>query len=117
MVRMTLEKNPSTGRRIELFGPTAEFLVAPDDEDGDYVHVPPNEPHAWRNVSAEPVVSLIFTTPKMGRFFREVGRPVSAAGSPPTAEDLERFAAVSARYGYWNATPEGNAAVGITARF
>ena len=38
----------------------------------------------------------------MERFFREV------AGSTP-----EHFLAVSERYGYWNATPEESAAVGL----
>jgi hypothetical protein len=42
---------------------------------------------------------------------------VTGAPLPVTPEDLARFAAVSARYGYWNATPEDNAAVGIHLRF
>lgn len=36
---------------------------------------------------------------------------------PVTPEDLTRFAAISAKYGYWNATPEENAAVGIDLSF
>ena len=58
-------------------------------------------------------ISLIITTNRLGQFFRETGRPVTGAPLPVTPEDLARFAAVSARYGYWNATPEDNAAVGI----
>jgi quercetin dioxygenase-like cupin family protein len=87
---------------------------------GDYIHVPANAHHAWRNLSSEPIVSLITTTKRMGRFFQEVGRPVmtgAAAPQPVTPADLARFAAVSARYGYWNATPEENAAVGIPLSF
>jgi hypothetical protein len=42
---------------------------------------------------------------------------VAGTSQPVTAEDvahfLVRFATVSAKYGYWNATPEENAAVGI----
>jgi hypothetical protein len=54
----------------------------------------------------------------MARFFQEVGRPAAGKPQPPlTPEDLARFAAVSAKYGYWNATPEENAAVGIQIRF
>jgi hypothetical protein len=30
---------------------------------------------------------------------------------------LARFAAISAKYGYWNAAPEENAAVGIKLSF
>jgi hypothetical protein len=53
----------------------------------------------------------------MGCFFREIGRPFTAAPQPPTPDDLIHVAEVSARYGYWNATPEENAAVGIDLTF
>ena len=104
---MNLEKNPSTGKILELFGPTVEFLTSPQDtqsdfcilrgiipdgvyvplhshadtedffvisgeldclrkehEDhklvkastGDYIHVPCNVPHAWRNVSGSTTI-------------------------------------------------------------
>jgi quercetin dioxygenase-like cupin family protein len=166
---MSLEKNPTTGLVVELFGPTVEYLTSPEDEHndfcvlkgtippsasvplhshadtedffilsgsveglrhdtqgykwigakaGDYIHVPGDAPHAWRNVSGEPVVMLMITTKRMGQFFQEVGRPATGAPQPPpTPEELARFAAVSARYGYWNATPEENAAVGIQMSF
>jgi quercetin dioxygenase-like cupin family protein len=165
---MGLEKNPTTGLVVELFGPTLEFLTSPEDEHndfcvlkgtippdvyvplhthpdtedfliisgaveglrqdteghewiraeaGDYIHVPADAPHAWRNLSSEPVVMLLTTTKRLGRFFQETGRPLTGAPQPVTPEDLARFAAVSARYGYWNATPEENAAVGIRMSF
>jgi quercetin dioxygenase-like cupin family protein len=165
---MSVEKNPTTGLVVEVFGPTLEFLTSPEDEHndfcvlkgtippdvyvplhshpdtedfivvsgaveglrqgkqgyqwvgakaGDYIHVPADALHAWRNVSSEPVVMRLITTKRLGRFFRETGRPVTGAPQPVTPEDLARFAAVSARYGYWNATPEENAAVGIPLSF
>lgn len=165
---MSTELNPTTGIRLEVFGPTIEFLTSPqeahndfcalrgvippgvfvplhshaDTEDflvisgdvqvlkqvsggygwitgkaGDYIHVPGDVPHAWRNGSSEPVIILIHTTLKMGRFFQEVGRPATGAPQPVTPEDLAHFANVSAKYGYWNATPEENAAVGIHFSF
>ena len=165
---MSLEKNPTTGLRLEFFGPTVEFLTSPEDEHsdfcvmkgtippggsvplhshsdtedflmisgsveglrhdtegykwittkaGDYLHVPAGAKHAWRNVSNEPVVNLIITTKKLGRFFQEAGRPVTGAPQQVRPEDLARFAALSAKYGYWNATPEENAAVGIPLSF
>lgn len=82
---------------------------------GDVVHVPGGAKHAFRNASAEPVVQLIVSTPRLGRFFLEVGRQI-APGSlshPPSPADIERFQRISERYGYWNGSPEENAAVGI----
>ena len=84
---------------------------------GDYIHVPAGAQHAWRNLSSEPVVNRIITSKRLGRFFKEAGRPLTGEPQPVTPEDLARFAAVSARYGYWNATPEENAAVGIRMSF
>jgi quercetin dioxygenase-like cupin family protein len=79
---------------------------------GDYVRVPADAPHALRNVSDEPAVDLMITTARMGKFFREVGRP---SGSPaPTAQEVARFVEIAKAYGYLLATPEENAAVGIT---
>jgi quercetin dioxygenase-like cupin family protein len=84
---------------------------------GDYIHVPHSARHAWRNVSDEPMVNLIITTKRLGRFFQEAGRPAAPGPQPVTPEDLARFAAICAKYGYWNATPEENAAVGIDLSF
>jgi uncharacterized RmlC-like cupin family protein len=80
---------------------------------GDHVRVPGSMRHGWRNVSSEPSALLIVTTPTLGRFFVEAGRPIEQASEPPTSDDLARLANVSAKYGYWNAAPEENAAVGI----
>jgi quercetin dioxygenase-like cupin family protein len=85
---------------------------------GDFIHVPGNARHAWRNVSGKPLVNLIITTKRLGRFFQEAGRPATGAPQPPpNSEELARFAAISAKYGYWNATPEENAAIGIQMTF
>src|SRR4051812_40204687 len=60
-----------------------------DVKPGGFVHVPGGAKHAFRNSSSEPVVQLITTTPKLGRFFQEIGRPVTAEGPlpPPTHDD------------------------------
>jgi len=79
----------------------------------DYVHVPSNTRHAWRNVSGAPAVVLIITTNKLGQFFQEAGRPHTKTPLPVTPEDLERFAAISARYGIWYGSPEENGLVGM----
>jgi mannose-6-phosphate isomerase-like protein (cupin superfamily) len=86
---------------------------------GDLFHIPGGARHAWRNTARETVEMLIVSTAKMARFFREVGGPVQPASEqkPPSPEALQRFQEVSARYGYWNATPEENARVGIDLAF
>jgi len=83
-----------------------------DARAGDYVRLPGDVPHAHRNVSAEAAIDLIITTPRMGRFFREIARPLGSP--PPTASEVARFVELAERYGYWVATPDENAAVGIT---
>jgi quercetin dioxygenase-like cupin family protein len=84
---------------------------------GDVFHVPGGAPHAFRNRSGEPAVSVIITTSKLGRFFREVGTPTVAGAtqtSPPSEATIRHFLEMSERYGYWNATPEENARIGLT---
>jgi Cupin domain len=82
---------------------------------GDVLHVPGDTPHAWRNHSAEPAVTIIVTANRLARFLHEVGTPVTEAPAarPPTPAAIQRFLAIAERYGYWNATPEENAAIGI----
>jgi quercetin dioxygenase-like cupin family protein len=84
---------------------------------GDVFHVPGDAKHAFRNRSQVPAIGIVVTTPMLGRFFREVGRPVVAGGppaGPPSAETLERFLETARRYGHWNGTPEENAKVGLS---
>jgi quercetin dioxygenase-like cupin family protein len=68
---------------------------------GNVFHVPPDAPHAWRNFAADPAVMLFVGTNRLARFFTE------------TAAEPERFLEISERYGYWNATPEENAKIGV----
>jgi mannose-6-phosphate isomerase-like protein (cupin superfamily) len=87
-----------TAGEIEGFlGAEWERFVA-----GDVHHVPGHARHAWRNVSRGPAEMFIVTTGTMARFFREV------------AADPDDFVEISDRYGYWNATPDENAAIGLT---
>ena len=154
-------------QRLDLFGPTAQFLSEPQlndetpclikgtippggfvpihchpdfeaffvlsgnvevfsDKDGkgrwimagpgDFIQIPSNAKHGFRNKSAEPSVQLITTTSKLGRFFQQIGRsiPQGANGNPPSPDQLQHFVRTCERYGYWLATPEENAAAGIS---
>jgi quercetin dioxygenase-like cupin family protein len=97
-------------------GDKFEWLSVKED---DCIHIPGNARHAFRNTSGQPVVQLITTTPKLARFFQEVGRPVTPATRlpPPTPDDLQHFARVSTQYGYWNGSPADNAAIGLSLSF
>jgi quercetin dioxygenase-like cupin family protein len=82
---------------------------------GDFRHVASQVRHAWKNESDGLAVAIIVTTPRLGRFFQEVGRPVAPDALPqaPSPADVQRFTEVAARYHHWLASPEENAAVGI----
>jgi hypothetical protein len=56
------------------------------------------------------------TTSKIGRFFREIGRPVTPEGqlpARPSAEEMRHFQEIAKRYGFWSATAEENTEVGL----
>ena len=83
---------------------------------GQIFHVPGNARHAFRNRGPEPVVTLIVRTPSTVEFFETIGTPVADVDPtlPPAPRAVERFLAECAARGYWKASPEENAAVGIT---
>ena len=83
---------------------------------GDFIEVPSGAKHGFRNRSQHPVVQLITTTSKLGRFFQEIGRPIpeGSNGNPPSLERVQELVRLGERYGYWLATPEENAAAGIS---
>jgi hypothetical protein len=65
--------------------------------------------------SSEPAISIVVTAQSLGLFFREVGTAVGSDGPAPapSQQALQHFLATAERYGYWNATPEENAEVGL----
>jgi uncharacterized RmlC-like cupin family protein len=79
---------------------------------GDIFHVPGDVPHAWRHPCDEPAIALVFTTTRLARFFCDVAAPASRT-NPPDPEVLAVYMEATRRYGYWKATPEENAAVGL----
>jgi quercetin dioxygenase-like cupin family protein len=78
----------------------------------DLVHIPGGAKHAFRTSGSEPAVMLITSTERLAAFFREIAAP--GESRPPSPEALQRFLTVAERYGYWNATPAEDAAVGLT---
>lgn len=83
--------------------------------EGDFIHIPGNTKHGWKNESSEPFHGLIITTPTLGEFFREIATPFKPGDPPPQTTDaqLQRFMETAARYKHWLGSPEENAAIGI----
>jgi len=82
---------------------------------GAVVAIPSNVKHALRNASSLPATLAVVTTSRMCEFFSEVSKPFDPSRllAPPTPEEMKNFLATVARYGYWMASPEENAAIGI----
>jgi quercetin dioxygenase-like cupin family protein len=91
--------NALNGDRWEELGP------------GDVFDVRDGTKHAWRNSSQLAVSIICVTTTKMARFLQEIS--ASADGSSPE-EQAQRFLMLVQANGYWLASPEENAAVGLT---
>jgi quercetin dioxygenase-like cupin family protein len=84
-------------------------------KEADVFHVPADARHAFRNVSPASATMIIVSTARMGRFFREIGAPIIPGAQPgPLPEQIRHFLQIAERYGYWNATPEQNAEVGLS---
>jgi quercetin dioxygenase-like cupin family protein len=83
---------------------------------GAVVALPGNVKHALRNTSSLPATMILVTTSKMYEFFGEVSKPFdpNQRPAPPTPEAMEIFFGTVAKYGYWMASPEENAAIGIS---
>ena len=72
------------------------------------MQVPSGAKHGFLNRSAKPASSLIVTTAKLGRFYKEIGRSLDPEGSQqkmPTAHELQHLMD-AARRGIW--LPDGD---------
>jgi quercetin dioxygenase-like cupin family protein len=122
-VSVPLHSHPEPETFISISGQVEGLVDSPEGlrwvpvEPGTIFHVPSGAKHAWRNRSDGPSVSIVVTTASLGRFFQEVGLPIAAGApppDPPSAEAMQHFLKTADRYGYWNATPEENARLGIS---
>ena len=118
-----IHRHPNVEASLVLSG-NVEVLSDEDGEahwitagPGDFIEVPSNAKHGFRNRSQHPVVQLIIISSKLGRFFEEIGRPISRSItlSPPSPAELQRVVQAGQRYGYWFATPEENASAGVSS--
>jgi quercetin dioxygenase-like cupin family protein len=77
---------------------------------GQVVDVQNGIRHAWRNSSEATVSMICITTMRMARFLRDV----AVDGDLPTSSvDRQRFLKLVGEHGYWLASPEENAAIGL----
>jgi quercetin dioxygenase-like cupin family protein len=84
---------------------------------GDVITIPGHVKHALRNSSSlVPVSSLLATQSELYKFFREIAKPFDPAQppAPPTPADLQELLAATSKHGYWMASPEENASIGLT---
>jgi quercetin dioxygenase-like cupin family protein len=82
---------------------------------GDVFDVPVRLKHAWRNISDASASVLVTAPMRLGRFLRDLGRPIhTVKRGAPSPADLQRFAEIAQAYGCWLGSPADNEAVGIS---
>ena len=85
---------------------------------GNVVSIPGNVRHALRNTSPSPINSIIVSKQELYSFFRELARPFdpNSPPAPPTPEEMQHLFSVAKKREYWLASPDENAAIGISLR-
>jgi quercetin dioxygenase-like cupin family protein len=103
---------------LEVFqaeGPSAGWQTV---NAGEVVSIPGNVRHALRNTSPSPLTSIIVSKQELYSFFRELAQPLdpNRPPAPPTPEEMQQLFSVAEKYEYWLASPDENAAIGISLR-
>ena len=99
---------------LEVFQPEGWQTVTA----GEVVSIPGNARHALRNTSPSPITSITVSKQELYSFFRELARPFdpNSPPAPPTPEEMQQLFSVAEKYEYWLASPDENAAIGISLR-
>src|ERR1700722_1826125 len=76
----------TTTGQLQIYSEKANDWIAV--KSNEFVYIPGDEKHAWRNVSDEDATMLLITTAKMGSFFEEIGMTISGEDRvlPPSPE-------------------------------
>ena len=79
---------------------------------GDSIVMPPDVPHAIRNVTDVGADTLAIMTVRLAAFVRELGAIAAAVGRERTREErMQSLRALADRYGYWLASPAESEAI------
>jgi quercetin dioxygenase-like cupin family protein len=78
---------------------------------GDVFDVRDGMKHAWRNSSQTDCVILCVTTTRIAKFLQATAASSEDISSP--AEHTRRFLRLVEQHGYWLASPDENAAIGL----
>ena len=83
---------------------------------GEVVSIPGNVRHALRNTSPSPITLITVSKHELYSFFRELARPFdpNRPPAPPTPEEMQQLFSAAQKYEYWLASPDENAAIGIS---
>ena len=83
---------------------------------GDVLTIPGNVRHALRNSSTSMMKTFMVSKKNIYSFFRELARPLAAAGTLPlpASNEMSALFQAAAKYGYWLGSPGENAAIGIS---
>ncbi|MGC1300265.1 MAG: hypothetical protein WA869_35000 [Alloacidobacterium sp.] len=83
---------------------------------GNVVSIPGNGRHALRTTSPTPPTSITVSKQHLYSVFRELARPFDPhrPPAPPTPNEMRQLFSAAQRYEYWLASPDENAAIGIS---
>jgi quercetin dioxygenase-like cupin family protein len=82
---------------------------------GDVFDVRDGTKHAWKNSSQAAASMICVTTTKLAKFLQEISVPDD--DTAPPEEHAQRFLKLVQAHGYWLASPEENAEVGLTVNW
>jgi hypothetical protein len=70
-------------------------------------------------VASSPTTSINVSKQQLYRFFRELARPFDPHGppAPPSPNEMQQPFSAAEKYEYWLASPDENAAIGISLRW
>ena len=97
---------------LEVFQSEGWQTVVADE----VVSIAGNAKHALRNTSTSPTTVVTVSKQRLYSFFRELARPCDSNSPPgsPTPEEMQQLFSAAEEYKYWLASPDENAAIGIS---